>query len=369
MHVVICGGGVIGTACAYELSRRDVHVTLIERWKIAGAASGKSGGFLARNWCDGTPVAALAQRSFDLHRIWAERLGNPYGYRPVDTFSAALGPRRRAAAPATCGMADWLAPEAGDRSRLGDRSTTAALDPAAFTNALMEAAIAGGASLRVATVTGVAGGGDGDVQVTLDNGEKIAADAAILALGPWSLLAAAWVPLAPVYGLKGHSIIYRPDRALPAEAVFAEMEADGDVHTPEIVARADGTVYVCGLAGRGGLPLDPARVLPEADGSELLHEMSARLVPHLATAQIVVKQACFRPVTADGMPLIGPIADHPGIHVATGHSVWGMLNAPGTAEALADTLLDGAAKEISLAPFAPDRLAPLDPGQLDFKAG
>lgn len=368
MHVVICGGGVIGAACAYELSRRAAQVTLVERWRVGGAASGKSGGFLARNWCDGTAVAPLAQRSFDLHGVWAERLGNPYGYRTVDTFSAALGPRLGSSA-APPGMADWLAPEAGHRSRLGDASTTAALDPAAFTNALMDAAVAGGASRRIATVAGVASGeGGGAVAVSLEGGKTIACDAAILALGPWSLLAAAWVPLAPVYGLKGHSIIYRPDRALPAEAIFAEVEAGGDVHTPEIVARADGTVYVCGLAGRGGLPVDPSRVQPEADGSALLHEMAARLVPDLADAPVVVKQACFRPVTADGMPLIGAVADHPGIYVATGHSVWGMLNAPGTAEALAETLLDGAAKEVSLAPFAPDRLAPLDPAQLDFTA-
>ena len=369
MHVVICGGGVIGTACAYELSRRNAQVTLIERWKVAGAASGKSGGFLARNWCDGTPVATLAERSFDLHNTWAERLGNPYGYRSVDTFSAALDPRLGSAASAT-DMAEWLSPDAGHRRRLGDTTTTAALDPAAFTNALMEAAIGNGADLRLAAVAGIAcaSGGSG-VEVALDDGETMTCDAAILALGPWSLLAAAWVPLAPVYGLKGHSIIYRPERALPAEAIFAEVEAGGDIHTPEIVARADGTVYVCGLAGRGGLPVDPSRVAPETDGSALLHEMAARLVPDLADATVVAKQACFRPVTADGMPLIGPIVDHPGIHVATGHSVWGMLNAPGTAEALADTLLDGAASRLNLAPFAPDRLAPLDPGHLDFKAG
>ena len=46
---------------------------MIERTGVACAASGKSGGFLARDWCDGTPVQALARRSFDLHAELAER--------------------------------------------------------------------------------------------------------------------------------------------------------------------------------------------------------------------------------------------------------------------------------------------------------
>ena len=373
MHVVICGGGVIGAACAYALSQRGAQVTLIERWRIGGCASGKSGGFLARDWCDDSPLAPLAHRSFDLHQPWAEEMGNPYGYRAVDTFSTVISWREQERAPQpgdTPLPANWLSPSATQRRRLGDASTTAALDPAAFTQALMAAAVSRGATLRIATVTGLVNDAAQTTGVELDGGETIAADAVILALGPWSLLAAAWLPLAPIYGLKGHSIIYRPVTALPAEAIFAELRsAHGELYTPEIVSRADGTVYVCGTPGTGALPIDPSCVLPEGGGCAQLHEMAIRLVPSLASARIVAEQACFRPITADGLPLIGPIADCPGVHIATGHSVWGMLNAPGTAEALTETLLDGAAKHIDLDPFAPSRLAPLDPREVDIQAG
>jgi glycine/D-amino acid oxidase-like deaminating enzyme len=84
-HVLICGGGVIGASIAYFLSRRGIKATVIERTAIACAASGKSGGFLARDWCDGTPVQALARRSFDLHAELADRLGNKWGYRRLVT--------------------------------------------------------------------------------------------------------------------------------------------------------------------------------------------------------------------------------------------------------------------------------------------
>ena len=43
MHVLICGGGVIGAATAYFLSCRGVRATVIERTGLACAASGKAG--------------------------------------------------------------------------------------------------------------------------------------------------------------------------------------------------------------------------------------------------------------------------------------------------------------------------------------
>jgi glycine/D-amino acid oxidase-like deaminating enzyme len=36
--VVVIGGGVVGAACAYELSRRGATVTLLERDQLAAGA-------------------------------------------------------------------------------------------------------------------------------------------------------------------------------------------------------------------------------------------------------------------------------------------------------------------------------------------
>jgi len=370
MHIAVCGGGVIGAALAHELARRGARVTLIERWRVAGAASGKSGGFLARDWCDGTPLEALARASFDLHDDWAAALGNPYGYRRVTTFSAAMSRRRALPPRGARDIAGWLAADAVNRSRLGSPTTTAQLDPKLFTEALAEAARTAGAEILTATVAGLhhdeaRGRVDG---VDLEGGERVMADAVILALGPWSLMAATWVPLPPVFGLKGHSIVLRPETTLPAEAIFAEFEdVDGDILTPEIVPRADGTLYVCGLSGSAAMPVDPSRVGPEEGGAEKLIDITRALIPSLAGAEVIARQACYRPVTADGLPLIGPVPDHVNVFVATGHSVWGMLNAPGTAVALSDLILDAESSAIDLSPFAPDRLAPLDPANLEVR--
>lgn len=86
-RVVVCGAGVIGAAVAYYLSLRGVAATVVERCGVACAASGKSGGFLALDWYDHSPLAALARTSFVLHAALAQTLGVNYGYRRLTTLA------------------------------------------------------------------------------------------------------------------------------------------------------------------------------------------------------------------------------------------------------------------------------------------
>jgi glycine/D-amino acid oxidase-like deaminating enzyme len=72
-------------------------------------------------------------------------------------------------------------------------------------------------------------------------------------------------------------------------------------------------------------------------------------------------------VTEDGLPLIGRVPQSDGLFVATGHNVWGILNAPATGEAMAQLIAEGAARQVDLAPFDPARLAPLDPSLLQAR--
>src|SRR5690349_20072237 len=95
MRVVICGAGVIGACTAYFLSLRGSEVVVVERTGVACAASGKAGGFLALDWCDGSPLGPLARRSFALHAELDARLPGAWGYRRLDTLAVAASPRRR----------------------------------------------------------------------------------------------------------------------------------------------------------------------------------------------------------------------------------------------------------------------------------
>jgi glycine/D-amino acid oxidase-like deaminating enzyme len=87
-RIVICGGGAIGVAIAYFASRRGARPVVVERHEVAGAASGKSGGFLALDWCGGSPLDRLARRSFALHAELSAELGNPWGYRRLTNYGA-----------------------------------------------------------------------------------------------------------------------------------------------------------------------------------------------------------------------------------------------------------------------------------------
>jgi len=96
--------------------------------------------------------------------------------------------------------------------------------------------------------------------------------------------------------------------------------------------------------------------------------MCASLSPVLSSTKILARQACYRPITADGLPLIGRVPGVAGAYVATGHSVWGILNAPATGEAMAELILDGVAHKVDLRPFDPSRLPSVEPGAIGATA-
>jgi glycine/D-amino acid oxidase-like deaminating enzyme len=359
-RIVICGGGVIGVAIAYFASRCGARPIVIERHAIAGAASGKSGGFLALDWCRGSSLDQLARRSFELHAELAAELGNTWGYRRLATYGGYAvesdTTRRPSGRP-------WLTGRVTITQRLGSPETTALIEPRAFTADLMHAAQAHGAELRHGTIVDLVRRPGGAVRgIVLASGETVEGDAVVIAMGPWSILATRWLPLPAVFGYKGHSLVFKTGQTFPAEALFLEYrEASGDILTPELFPRADGTTWVCAISTLGPVPVNPSDVAPDEGAHARLEAMCRNISPALAAAPIAARQVCFRPVTEDGLPLIGAVPGTDGAYAATGHSVWGMLNAPATGEAMTELILDGTARHVNLAPFAAGRLRPLDP--------
>jgi len=361
MHIVICGGGVIGTCVAFFLARRGAEVTVIERASVACAASGKSGGFLALDWCDGSPLEPLARRSFELHAELDDTLDADWGYRRLDTFGLLASDSRDFSGYRQLPTPDWLGGETAIHGQLGTPRSTAQVHPGDFTKAMMRAAEDHGARLVHGAVDGLvmadAGARVGGVSV---DGQALEADAVVIAMGPWSILASNWLSLPIVHGLKGHSFVFRYQPPDDPSALFVEYEARrGEVDSPEVFPRTDGTTYVCGARGLDPLPVDPNDIGIEAEPADRLLRQVQRFAPELGASEIIASQACYRPVTEDGLPLIGGVSGVAGAYVATGHSVWGILNAPATGEAMAELILDGEAS-LDLSAFSPDRLKPLD---------
>jgi glycine/D-amino acid oxidase-like deaminating enzyme len=366
MRVLIVGGGVIGATIAYFLTRRGVRPIVVERTGVAHAASGKSGGFLALDWCDGTPLQALARRSFALHASLASELGGDWGFRRLDTYGGFASARRGVGEDEEAPALPWLSKGVAINQRLGTGATTAQVHPGDFTKAMMRGAEARGAELRLGAVTGLIRSEDGGrVRGVEIDGEALSADAVVIAMGPWSIVASNWLPLPRIFGLKGHSLVFDTGTAVPAEALFLEyQEASGAMLTPEVFPRTDGTTYICAISSERLVPADPADVTPDPGALERLENLATRLSPELRAAKILARQACYRPVTLDGLPLIGKVPGVAGAYVATGHSVWGILNAPATGEALAELIVEGATKTVDLSPFDPGRLRAVDPARV-----
>jgi glycine/D-amino acid oxidase-like deaminating enzyme len=357
--VVICGAGVIGASIAYHLALRGVAVTVVERVRVACAASGKSGGFLALDWCDGSPLGPLARKSYAMHAELSRSLGRDYGYRALTTYGVAAD-AGGAVSAGNGGMdCPWLDGDCAVYARLGSTETTAQVHPRLFTEALMEEAQRLGARVVSGCVEGLdLAGNPARVHGVRIDGAVMPAGAAVIAMGPWSNLASQWLPLPPVDGLKGFSITLRPKSPAPAQALFVDhTDEDGARTAPEIFARPDGEVYLCGLSDDVPLPEDPSRVSVSPRATATLRRIAAGLASSMEQAPVLSENACYRPICADALPLMGGVPGVTGAYVATGHNCWGILNAPASGAAMAELIADGESTSVDLRPFAPERFS------------
>jgi D-amino-acid dehydrogenase len=80
------------------------------------------------------------------------------------------------------------------------------------------------------------------------------------------------------------------------------------------------------------------------------------MLPAMADAQVVHQTACLRPVTSDGLLVLGRVPGIEGAYVATGGARKGILFGPAMGRVIADLIL-GDTPRISLEAFAPGRSA------------
>jgi glycine/D-amino acid oxidase-like deaminating enzyme len=355
--IVICGAGAIGASVAYFLTRRGARPLVVDRARPAAAASGKAAGFLALDWNAGTPLDALARASFALHRKLAEELGaERLGYRPMDALMTAAADRGDLERYRRLPNPGWLDGNVVAHEVIGSPATTAQVNPLRFTQALLEAAVEDGAELATGVVDGLSFAGPGGALdgVSID-GALRPADVVVLALGPWTGQAQRWLAIPQVFGSKGASIVLAAE--VPAQAVFSEfIGGDGERRALEMYPRAGGAVYVNGYSEHDALPDDPDQIAPSDRACEELHRIAGVHSSALREAEVIARAACYRPLTIDGVPLIGPVPGAPGAYLATGHASWGILNAPATGRMVSEMILDGASHSVDASPFAVARL-------------
>jgi glycine/D-amino acid oxidase-like deaminating enzyme len=116
------------------------------------------------------------------------------------------------------------------------------------------------------------------------------------------------------------------------------------------VRKPTGVVYTGTTEEDAGFDLAPtpkARSSIEAWG----RSVSSRFAAHEPFEQT----ACLRPLSADGLPIVGAVPGLDGAYLATGHGRKGIALAPATSQALAEAITTGKSRSLDLAPFSPGR--------------
>jgi glycine/D-amino acid oxidase-like deaminating enzyme len=202
----------------------------------------------------------------------------------------------------------------------------------------------------------------------LTDGGPILAPIVVLAAGPWTAgLARPLLIELPIAGARGWLVHLAAGRAVPTRLIGrAGWHVVSERETPEFATAGswanegsgsfvgvlvqpnpDGTVLAGGSRAWAvtGEPEDPG--LPR----EIVRR-AIRLFPGLAHSRILGAWWGVRPMTPDGRPLVGVVAD--GLLVASGHGSQGVILGGGSARLVA-AIVNGEPPPFDPGPFAPDR--------------
>lgn len=325
---VVVGGGVIGLATALALHDRGLRVSVIEAGPQPAAQATWAGGGIVcplRVWDEPPAVQALFRAAREAYPAWTDDLRARSG---IDPQWRATGLEWRLPAETLRRAADWHRAEGLPWVEAADRLWSPTLGQ--VRNPRLGKALA--AALAAAEVPLQLGRParlwieSGRVLGVVCHGERVAAQAVVLAAGAWSgrLMAEQRLELnvAPVKGqmLRLHSPGSASRPVTVGESVY-------------VIPRADDQVLVGSTVEHAGFDCRPT-----AEAASRLRLAAETLCPWLQDAPLLQHWAGLRPGSPQGIPSIGP-GPLPGLWLNTGHYRNGLALAPASAERLAAKLV------------------------------
>ncbi len=338
--VIVIGAGIIGSACAHELARRGLKVLVIDS-QLGGATAAGMGHLVAMD--DNPAELALSQYSIDQWRTWAPELDDACAYRQCGTLWLGANDAEMAAAD---DKRATLQAHGIDCEMLGAEALRAA-EPALRDNLIGALKVSGDGIIYApnasrwlleqhapqityleAQVTEVEG-----TWVRLKDQRWLTAPSVVLANG---IHATELCPELPIRPKKGHLLI--TDRyPTRIHHQLVELGYITSAHADE------GTSVAFNAQPRptGQILLGSSRQFdtldPQVEALVLARMLQRALsyLPGLADVNAIRSWTGFRAATPDGLPIIGPHPDQPGLWLAVGHEGLGVTTAPGTAHLLA----------------------------------
>ncbi len=197
--------------------------------------------------------------------------------------------------------------------------------------------------------TAVLGRAAGRVTGVRAGADRIGADGVVVAAGAWTgqVCAAAGCPL-PIRPQRGQIIHARLSGADTAR--WPVVLPPGD---PYLLGFPEGRIVIGATREDAGFEHQVT-----VGGMSSLLAPGLRLAPGLSEATLLETRIGFRPVTADGRPVLGRLAD--GLFVATGHGREGLTAGPWSGLAVSALAL-GEQPPTDLVPFGPARFRPGTP--------
>lgn len=234
--------------------------------------------------------------------------------------------------PVTSGLAGGL-------QTFGDRS----LDPASFTDGLADACTRDGVEFLLGHAASLRQETNGSVSVVV-GGQNLKADRIVVAAGVWTnqVLAGIHKRVALQAG-KGYGFDLPLHEGGPTSPLYL-YEAKVAITPLDTKVRVAGTMGFGGINGR----IDPVR----AGG--LLKSLPSYFSTWPDLSEKPQPWSGLRPMTPDGLPIIGPLPGQPDVFVATGHAMLGISLAPPTGRLIAE-LVTGKTSATSQASLAADR--------------
>ena len=363
--VIIIGGGVIGCSIAYHLALAGVRATVVERDAIGSQASGMAAGLLlplaespAPN-----PVQRLGLESLAMHRKLAPRLqeetGIDIGLRSTPLLLPAFTEEETAELRARLSWQAELEMDIrwvdGPEARRWEPALTpealvallyraeAQLEPYPLVLALAQAAEKRGAAFRYREVTGLRRLPGGDLEVRA-GGDTLLSRRVVLAMGPWTTRAGAWL---------AHPLPVRPQRGQLLRLATGQPPLQAIVmHHGAYVAPKAGSITVVGATEEDDAGFERRTT---SEGARSVIAGGVRLAPAVRHFRLLQALAGLRPLSADGLPILGPVPGWEGVYVAAGHGRKGVLLSPVTGRLLAGWIT-GAPLSVDAAPFLASRL-------------
>lgn len=355
-NIVVIGGGIQGTSVAFHLAESPSlpagsTITILEANKIAGAASGKGGGFMAKQWGNGSSTQRLHELAFDMYEDLCPKLGVS-SYRKLPVLSVAPGGNKKGKQDNKSQnkqiseiFPSWLDGSIGRVSPLGFGDDTAQVTPKEFVEKLL-AHVNQPGRLGVKVIIGKC---IGVVCTEEDDGRKVVravkyidgdeeehtlkADDVIVSAGPWTCQAEKWFDgtiQLPMEGVKSTSIVWKPptdDETVDATALFCGEDYRFGTHL-EVYPRPDGSVYICGIGGSDYITtseLQDSAFLydcpPKEDRVEAASSAFQMMSDTYATTgELATTQACMRPCPPDAKPYMGRVPGFSGAFINGGHN-------------------------------------------------